>query len=95
MCKIKFEIKSPGAIAIKVVDIIGKPISTLVNDYNYPGNYEVDFNDDQLMPGRYYYKIFSRIEDENQSVPRINGFDYLLQTGTLKIGVNETKIINE
>jgi hypothetical protein len=90
MCKIKFEIKSPGAVAIKVVDIIGKPITTLVNDYNYPGNYEVDFNDDQLMPGRYYYKIFSQVVDSNQTAPQINGFDKLLQTGTLKIGAGES-----
>lgn len=94
MCKIKFEIKNPGPIAIKVVDIIGKPVSTLINDYNSPGNYEVDFDDESLTPGRYYYKIFSQ-PDNNRVQEQANGFSKLLQSGTLKIGSNGYNGLND
>ena len=91
MSKIKFEIKDPGPIAIKVVDIIGKSITSFVNDYNIPGKYEVEFDDENLTPGRYYYKIFSR-QEIAQSETSVNGFDKLLQSGTLKIGANGSGI---
>lgn len=94
MCKIKFEIKDPGPIAIKVVDIIGKPVTTLVNEYQSPGKYEVDFNDENLTPGRYYYKIFSQ-PAYSKVQESANGFDKLLQTGTLKIGSYGFNGINE
>jgi len=86
MCKIKFEILNPGPIEVRVVDIIGVPITSFVDEYE-PGNHEVEFNDEQLLPGSYYYKILAS-SDRNTSITGINGFDRLLQTGTLKVRTN-------
>ena len=85
MCKIKFEIKKAGPVSVRVVDIIGKHISSFVNNYDFPGQYELDFNDESLMPGRYYYKIFDWHEEITAP---LNGIEskILIQSGTLKIG---------
>jgi len=85
MCKIKFEIKKAGPVSIRVVDILGKQISSFVNNYDFPGQYEFDFNDESLMPSRYYYKIF---DWSSPDAAYLNGnlYKYLLQSGQLLIG---------
>ncbi len=62
--KIKFEI--PGAVKRKtldvrliVFDILGKEISTLVNELLRPGTYEVTFDGNNLSSGIYFYKLTS------------------------------------
>lgn len=59
--KIKFSIPNVGtglALAVlKVYDVIGNEIATLVNEYKEPGNYEIDFDASHLPSGIYYYKM--------------------------------------
>lgn len=70
MRRIKFEIKKPGPVSIRVFDIIGNQISLFVNNYDFPGYYDVNINDEHLIPGRYYYKIYNSadavITDKNR-----------------------------
>jgi len=83
MCKIKFDIQKPGPIQIIVNDIAGVEISTMADQYENPGSYEVDFNDENLMPGKYYYKIYDSEVSHNGNGSGLNG---VIKTGTLIIG---------
>ncbi len=46
-----------GFVTLKVYDILGTEISTLVNEYQQPGTYEVEFNAGELSSGIYFYKL--------------------------------------
>ena len=46
-----------GLIMLKVYDILGKEVSTLVNERLQPGTYEVPFSNKQLSSGIYLYKL--------------------------------------
>ena len=47
----------PPHVTLKIYDILGREISTLVNKEQLPGNYEVEFNASELTSGLYFYKI--------------------------------------
>lgn len=42
-------------VTIKVYDLLGKEVSTLVNEFKTPGNYQIAFNADGLTSGIYFY----------------------------------------
>ena len=42
---------------LKVYDILGKEVATLVNKQQKPGNYEVEFDGKDLTSGIYFYKL--------------------------------------
>ena len=44
-------------VILKVYDILGREVATLVNKEQQPGNYEVSFNGANLSSGTYYYKL--------------------------------------
>ena len=44
-------------ITLKVYDILGHEVTTLVNKEKKPGNYEVTFNANNLSSGLYFYRI--------------------------------------
>lgn len=53
-------------VTLKVFDVLGREITTLVNEHKSAGNYEVKFNGTNLTSGTYFYvlnlggKILSR-----------------------------------
>jgi hypothetical protein len=67
--KIKFEIPNNAVIArsgatwqsltvsLKVFDILGKEITTLVNEQLQPGTYEITFDGSYLPSGIYFYQL--------------------------------------
>ncbi|QQS35944.1 MAG: T9SS type A sorting domain-containing protein [Ignavibacteriales bacterium] len=63
--KIKFTIpavetrhaSSPNAVHLKVFDILGNEIATLVNETKPAGTYEVEFNAEGLSSGVYFYRL--------------------------------------
>jgi hypothetical protein len=57
--KITYSIKEEGLVTLKVYDVLGKEVATLVNENKPAGNYEVEFNAFQLPSGMYIYKIQS------------------------------------
>ncbi len=57
--KISYSIKEEGLVSLKVYDILGKEIVTLVNENKPAGIYEVEFNASALPSGMYIYKIQS------------------------------------
>jgi hypothetical protein len=57
--KIEFDIPKSGLVSLKVYDVSGKEVATLVNQTLSMGKYEVDFSADnyQLSSGVYFYKM--------------------------------------
>jgi photosystem II stability/assembly factor-like uncharacterized protein len=58
--KIKFDIPEQGVqhlVQVKVFDILGREVATLVNEELKPGTYEINFDGSNLSSGIYYYKL--------------------------------------
>lgn len=55
--KIKYSLSKGNYVTIKVYDILGNEISTLVNRFRNAGEYEVEFNAAGLPSGVYIYKM--------------------------------------
>jgi hypothetical protein len=55
--KINFAIPKSGFVTLKIYDILGREIKTLVNEVKQPGYYTVDFNGSSLASGVYFYRI--------------------------------------
>ena len=55
--KIKYSIPQYGFVTLKVYDILGRVIATLVNEEKRAGNYEVNFHANNLSSGIYFYRI--------------------------------------
>ena len=60
--KIKYSIPSEGTrhgvfVRLKIYDILGNEIATLINEEQKPGDYEVNFNAGNLNSGIYMYKL--------------------------------------
>lgn len=56
---IKFDVQKAGDVKIKVYDLMGREVQTLVNERLQPGTYETTFDGSQLSSGVYYYKLIS------------------------------------
>ena len=54
---IKYQIPELSFVTIKVFDLLGNEIETLVKEKRQPGIYEVNFNADGLASGVYIYKL--------------------------------------
>ena len=55
--KINYSIAAAGIVTIKIYNILGREISTLVNEEKSAGKYEVNFNASALASGVYFYQI--------------------------------------
>ncbi len=54
---IKYEISSPQFVTIKVYDLLGREIATLVNEKKTAGEYKVEFSSANLPGGIYFYQL--------------------------------------
>jgi hypothetical protein len=57
--KINFALPKQGFVTLKIYDITGREIQTLVSEVKQAGYYSVDFNGSSLSSGVYFYKIQS------------------------------------
>ncbi|MBV6478408.1 MAG: hypothetical protein HGGPFJEG_01163 [Ignavibacteria bacterium] len=57
---INYELSSPGFVTVKIFDISGKLVSTVVNDFRETGRHQVTFDGSSLSSGIYYCKIETR-----------------------------------
>lgn len=54
---IPYQILSFSKVKLSVYDILGNLVKVLVDEYQYPGIYEVEFNAGELSSGIYFYKL--------------------------------------
>jgi len=56
---LEFGISKLGFVSLKVFDMLGKEVATLVNENLNPGNYNYNFDASDLTSGIYFYKLES------------------------------------
>jgi len=57
--KIEYALPKQGFVSIKIYDLLGREVSSLVNEVKQAGYYSVDFNASDLASGVYFYKMES------------------------------------
>jgi hypothetical protein len=55
--KINYNVPKSVFVTIKVYDVLGKEVTTLVNENKPVGNYSVEFNANKLVSGVYFYRM--------------------------------------
>ncbi len=56
---IQYTINKRGTVSLKVYDVLGREVATLVNEEKPAGVYELTYNAGQLSSGIYFYKLQS------------------------------------
>ncbi|MHB9012364.1 MAG: T9SS type A sorting domain-containing protein [Ignavibacteriaceae bacterium] len=56
---INYSVPKTSLVSIKVYDVLGREIETLVNEQKNPGNYKVTVNAGKLASGVYFYQLRS------------------------------------
>jgi len=46
-----------GNVSLKIYDVLGKEVTTLVNERFQPGTYQVSFDGSGLPSGVYFYRL--------------------------------------
>ncbi len=54
---IKFGIPESGNVRLVVYDILGREVTTLMNEHKNPGTYEVKFDASEIASGIYFYSL--------------------------------------
>ncbi|MCJ7552884.1 MAG: YCF48-related protein [Ignavibacteriaceae bacterium] len=54
---ISYQLPVSGEVTLKVYDVLGREVATLIDEYRNSGSYEVDFNAAGLTSGVYFYKL--------------------------------------
>lgn len=54
---IEFSIPNPGLVQLKVFNILGQEVKSLMNEEKSAGNYSVQFNASQFASGIYFYQL--------------------------------------
>ncbi len=57
--KIEFSIPSDNNVEIKVFNVLGMEVATLLNGYKQAGTHNVEFNANNFSSGIYFYKVVS------------------------------------
>ncbi len=54
---ISYQLSTLGNVSLKVYDVLGREVATLVNEMKKPGRYEVRFDGSRLPSGLYFYRL--------------------------------------
>ncbi len=54
---IKYQLPESGFVSLKVYDILGNEVETLINETEGAGSYEIKFNGSSLSSGIYFYQL--------------------------------------
>lgn len=65
---IKYVIPSISKVSLTIFDVLGKKVSTLVNEEKASGSYEVNFNAINLASGIYYYTLNAGVFSETKKM---------------------------
>ncbi len=55
--QIQYTLMKPGKVSLKVYDILGRLVTTLIDGYQNQGTHEISFNASKLASGVYFYKL--------------------------------------
>jgi hypothetical protein len=55
--EIRFDVAHQGAVSLKVYDVLGQEIATLVNETKMPGEYTVRWDASEFPSGIYFYRL--------------------------------------
>ena len=55
--RIEYTVPATGLVSLKIFDLLGREVTTLVNKERTAGSYSVDFNAAHLTSGIYFYKL--------------------------------------
>ena len=55
--KIKYSVPQSSNAVLKIYDVLGKEVATLINEEKPAGNYEVEFDASNLSSGIYFYQL--------------------------------------
>lgn len=67
--KINYSISNPGFVSIKIYNVLGNEIQTLVNKFQISGNHSITFNANQLNEGVYFYSL--QVENKTLETKRM------------------------
>lgn len=65
--KYRFTLNVPSYVLVKLVNIIGMEIATLINEEKEPGSYEVKYEGNGCTAGIYYYKLYTGTNNNGAS----------------------------
>lgn len=65
---INYAIKETGLVTLKIYDVLGNEVVTLVNDVKQAGQYEVKFEASHLPSGTYIYKL---VQGKNSEIKKL------------------------
>ena len=54
---IKFDLPKESFVKLKIFDVLGREVKTLVNEVKLSGSYTIDFNASDLSSGVYFYRL--------------------------------------
>jgi len=57
---IKFSLSDKSVVSLRVFDLLGREVATLMNEFMAPGTYEVKFNAESISSGVYHYRLESK-----------------------------------
>jgi hypothetical protein len=64
----KFGIPEASKVSLKIYDVLGREVATIIDKDLQPGYYAIPFNGDNLSSGAYFYRmIATRSSDESQT----------------------------
>ena len=56
---IKYSLPSEVEVSLKIYDVLGREVATLINRKQQPGNYYIEFDANDLTSGVYYYQLIA------------------------------------
>ncbi|MCX6168503.1 MAG: glycosyl hydrolase [Ignavibacteriales bacterium] len=65
---VQYSISEPSHVTLKIYDLLGREVMQLVNKYQDPGNYTVNFNASKLSTGIYIYTLSSGIHSKSKKL---------------------------
>jgi len=65
---ISYQIPLTGFVTLKVYDVLGNEIATLINEEQNAGSHSIDFNAAQLSSGIYFYRLDTEKFSETKSM---------------------------
>ena len=54
---IKYDLPKAGRVTLKIYDVLGRKVATLINEEKPAGRYQVEFNGSSFASGVYFYRI--------------------------------------